>query len=113
MREFLSEFELRNTHRVFRDGGDYLVEQEDGRGQLHTTKVGQQTVDYLREALKGERVNAEEAADVLEGAASGLALPYTYGHKLRFYAQSVLLVLVALGDAYLDKEGRGYVYTVM
>lgn len=48
MREFLDEIELRNTHRVFRDGGEYFVEQEDGRGQLHTTKVEQQTVDGLR-----------------------------------------------------------------
>lgn len=112
MREFLDEIELRNTHRVFRDGGDYLVEQEDRRGQLHATKVSQQTLDYLYEALKGETVNAAEAADVLEGVSSRLALPYTYGHKLQFYAQSVLLVIVALGNAYVEKEGRGYVYTV-
>lgn len=113
MRELLGEFELRNTHRVFRNGGDYLVEQEDRRGQLHTTKVIQETVDYLHEALKSERVNAERAADVLEGVASRLGLPYTYGHKLQFYAQSVLLVLAALGDAHLEKEGRGYTYTIM
>ena len=58
-------------------------------------------------------MNAEEAADVLEGVGSRLGLLYTYGHKLQFYAQSALLVLAALGDAHLEKEGRGYVYTVM
>lgn len=112
MRELLDEFELRNTHRVFIDGSDYLVEQEDRRGQLHTTKVNQETVDYLHDALKGESVKAEEAADALEGAASALGLPYTYGHKLQFYAQSVLLVIAARGDAHVEKDGHGYLYTI-
>lgn len=112
MRELLDEIELRNAHRIFQDGDVYLDESEDRRGQLHTAKVNQETVDYLREALRGETVSAVEARDMLEGVASQLGLPYTYGHNLQFYAQSVLLVLVALGDAYVEKDGRGYLYTL-
>lgn len=51
-----------------------------------------------------------EVQEVLEPVATRLALPYTYGYKLHFYAQDALVVLVALKQARLSKEGRRYLY---
>lgn len=62
--------------------------------------------------MGGRRVTAEQASEVLELVAERLKLPYTYGGKLRYSAQHVLLVLVALGYARVNKEGRSYVYSV-
>lgn len=68
--------------------------------------------DYLQNRLRGQRVDAAGAARVLGPKAESLKLPYTYGDKLRYSAQHVLLVLVALGEATVVKEGRTYIYSV-
>jgi hypothetical protein len=44
--------------------------------------------------------------------AARFGLSYTYGDQVRYSAQNVLLVLVALGRASVDKDGRSYVYYV-
>jgi hypothetical protein len=47
-----------------------------------------------------------------EPKAAEFNLPYHYGHQLGYYAQDVLLILVALDKATMTKEGRRYIYTV-
>lgn len=111
-REMLGRVELRNERTVYKEGSRYLVEQIDGRGQLHTDIVTQDAVDYLYSALSGLEVTSEAAAESLELVASQLKLPYSYGRKLQFYAQSVLMVLIILGDASVEKVGRQYHYTI-
>jgi len=44
--------------------------------------------------------------------AARFGLAYTYGDQVRYSAQAVLLVLVASGQASVEKEGRSYVYHI-
>jgi hypothetical protein len=110
MREYLGSLELRNERHIYRDGSRYYVEQVDGKGQLHTDIVSQQAIEYVLNELSGRYITVEDAAEILAPAARRLALPYSYGHKLNFYAQSVLLVLAVLGHAEIEKAGRRYHY---
>lgn len=88
------------------------MESTDGKGAIHGNRIPAPAVEYLQAALEGRLVGVEEAASALELVAKQLNLSYTYGYKLNFYAQQVLLVLVALGKANVSKEGRGYQYRV-
>jgi hypothetical protein len=44
--------------------------------------------------------------------AARFGLTYAYGDKVRYSTQAVLLVLVALGRASVEKDGRSYVYQI-
>lgn len=108
----IATIQLRNEHRVYkRADGNYFVESEDRHGAHHGQDVSSDVVDWLALNLAGAITNSERAADLLEWSAD-LDLPYTYGHKLRYFAQDVLLVLVATGRATMAQEGRGFTYRI-
>lgn len=111
-RELIGQVNLRNTYLVYKDGSGYLVVGENRRGQSYESKISYEAVSYLKGRLRGQRVNAEQAAKVIAPKAESFKLSYTYGDKLRYSAQHVLLVLAALGDATVTKEGRTYVYSI-
>jgi hypothetical protein len=96
--ELILTIRLRNTHRVYRDGrGGYLVEQEDAHGVQHTQHVSRDAPDWLGSHLAGS-VTRQEAAELLETVAQELQLPFSYGYKRGYYAQDILLTLVAEGE---------------
>lgn len=111
-RDLVGQVNLRNTYRVYTNGSAYFVVGENPRGQSYESKISRDAVTYLKDRLRGRRVDAEQAAKILAPKAEGFKLPYTYGDKLRYSAQHVLIVLVALGDATVVKEGRSYMYSV-
>lgn len=112
MKKLLGKVNLRNDYMVYEDGGSYLVAGENRRGQIYESKISQDAVLYLRDRLRGQRVDAAGAARILAPKAESFKLPYTYGDKLRYSAQHVLIVLVALDEATVIKEGRSYMYSV-
>lgn len=111
--EFIGKVELRNHHLVYYQEDSYRVEKVNPRKEqeTHYYDIPDKVVEYLSNELKGCKVRKEQASKVLK-AANQLNLPFTYGHKLDFYAQEALVVLVALGQAILTKEGRAYFYTI-
>jgi hypothetical protein len=111
---FIGQVELRNSHRVYYQEDSYRVEQiNPNREQVtYSYDIPDKAVEYLYNQLKGRKVTPEDASTVLKPVAKNLNLPYTYGHKLDYYAQEALVVLVALGKASLTKEGRAYFYTI-
>ena len=111
--ELLAEIKLRNAYRIYEEGNGYVVESEDKHGRVYQERVTNETATYLQDSCRGRVVTCEEAASCLERAAASLRLAYTYGYKLQFYTQNVLLVLVARGDAHAEKVGRAYHYEVM
>ena len=112
MRKLLGQVDLRNLYRVYEEGDSYIVTGENARGQRYECTVPLEAVTYLRDRLGGRRVTAEQAGNALEPVAERFKLPYTYGDKLRFSGQYVLIAAVALGQASVTKEGRSYVYSV-
>lgn len=112
MTKLLKHINLRNDYTVYEDGESYLVTSENRRGQRYECKVQREAVSYLCDRMKGRRVTAEQAGDALEPVAERFRLPYTYGDKLRYSGQHVLLAAVALGQANVTKEGRSYVYSI-
>jgi hypothetical protein len=71
-----------------------------------------EAVYYLCCRLEGQRATAEQAGKILEHVAERFELPYTYGERLRFSGQYVLIAAVALGRATMVKEGHSYVYSI-
>ena len=114
MIKFVGQVELRNRRRVYYQEDCYRVEQVNpNREQVtYCYDIPDKAVEYLYNELKGYKVTKEDASSVLKPVAKNLNLPFTYGHKLDYYAQEALLVLVALGKARLSQEGRGYFYTI-
>ena len=112
MKNLLGKVNLRNDYTVYEDGGSYRVAGENRRGQRYESKISQEAVSYLQDRLRGQRVDAAGAARILAPKAESFNLPYTYGEKLRYSAQHVLIILVARGEATVVKEGRSYMYSV-
>jgi hypothetical protein len=112
MKKLLGEVELPRTYAVYEEGGAYTVTSEGPRGQLYECRVPPEAISYLRRRLEGQRVTAEQAGKTIEPVAERFELPYTYGDKLRYSGQYVLVAAVALGQASVIKEGRSYVYSM-
>jgi hypothetical protein len=107
MRRAIGSVMLRNEYTVYECLDCYEVESANRHGQRFTQEVQFQVVEFMRVRLAGLNVTSDEAAAALELAAKELSLPYAYGHKLKFYAQAVLIVLVALARASHKKVGHG------
>jgi hypothetical protein len=112
--KFIGQVELRNSRRVYYQEDSYRVEQiNPNREQVtYSYDIPDKAVEYLYNKLKGCKVTPKDAATVLQPVAKNLNLPYNSGHKIDYYAQEGLVVLVALGKASLTKEGRAYFYTI-
>lgn len=111
-RELVGRVDLRNVYTVFKERGGYLVVGENRRGQRYECQVLPEAVSYLCDRTRGRRVSAEQAGTVLKPVAERFGLPYTYGDKLRYSGQHVLIAAVALGQATVAKEGRSYLYSI-
>ncbi|PSB13228.1 hypothetical protein C7B69_20585 [filamentous cyanobacterium Phorm 46] len=111
MIEFIGQVELRNSRRVYYQEDAYRVEQISSK-ETYCCDIPDKAVEYLYNELKGRQVRPKDASTVLAPVAKNFNLPYNYGHKLDYYAQEVLVVLVALGKASLSKEGLCYFYTI-
>lgn len=112
LKKLLGQISLRNDYEVYEDGNAYVVTGENRRGQRYECRVLPEAVSYLCRRLQGQRVTAEQAGKAVEPVAERFKLPYTYGDKLRYSGQYVLVAAVALGRATVVKEGRSYVYSV-
>lgn len=112
MRKLLGKVDLRNVYYVYLEGEAYIVASENSRGQRYECRVHPGAVSYLRNRMQGRRVTSEQAGAALEPVAERFKLPYTYGRKLRFSGQYVLIVAVTLDQATVVKEGRSYVYSI-
>lgn len=109
--EFIGKVELRNSRRVYYQDNSYRVEQINPK-KTYSCDISDKAVEYLYNKLKGRKVTPKDASTVLAPVAKNLNFPYTDDWQLDFYAQEVLVVLVALGQAILAKEGRAYFYTI-
>ena len=101
---------LRNDYHVEREADTFRVCSATKRGAGFSQTIEGQIVRYLASALHGQTVTVPEAENAL--LKSGIKLPYSYGYKLRFFAQTVLIVLVASGNASHRRVGRGFDYDI-
>lgn len=101
---------LRNEYHVDRKADIFRVWSGNERGADFGQTVEGKIVRYLANALQGQTVTVPEAQSAL--VKSAFRLPYTYGHKLHFFTQSVLVVLVATGNASHRRVSRGFEYDV-
>ena len=101
---------LRNEYHVDRKADTFRVWSGNKRGAGFGQTVEGKLVRYLANALQGQTVTVPEAESAL--VKSGLPLPYKYGHKLNFFAQTVLVVLVATRTASHRRVGRGFEYDI-
>jgi hypothetical protein len=101
---------LRNEYHVDREADTFRVWSITQRGADFGQTVEGKIVRYLASALQGQTVTVPEAENAL--MKSGLSLPYKYGHKLQFFAQTVLVVLVATCAASQRRVGRGFEYDI-
>ena len=106
VKKLLGRVDLRNSYAVYEEGGAYTVTSEGSRGQRYECRVVPEAVDYLCDRAAGGRITSARAGAILEPVAERFSLPYTYGDRLRFSGQYVLLAAVALGRATVVKEGR-------
>ena len=112
MKKLLGKVDLRNSYAVYEEGGAYTVVGENPRDQRYECRVLPEAVYYLCRRLRGQSVTADQAGKAIEPVAERFKLPYTYGDKLRFSGQYVLIAAVVLGQATVVNEGRSYVYSV-
>ena len=113
-RLLVGEIRLRNLYSVYVSGPRYVVVQKDRHGDLHEQNIPKKVVDKVAGLLDGEQVSVAEAFEILEPMVDEgiIQLPFRYGHKLHFYIQNILLVLVATGRAERRKGGRAFLYYI-
>jgi hypothetical protein len=114
MTKLLGKVTLKNTYRVVLDSnGDYRVTYKTPRGALYSQDVDAKIVEYVHKQFGGTTVTVPDVEVSLKHALKTLPVPYAYGHKLQFYSQSVLLVLVAAGRASHVRSGPRFEYTIL
>ncbi len=114
VRRLIGEVLLRDRHRVYRDGEDFQVDtiNEKSPSIVYNATIRGMAVEFLYSKAKGQQITAKEATTMLSEVARKFQLPYTYGSKLYYYAERVLLVLTTLKRASIKMGGREYVYTI-
>lgn len=114
MRRLICEVLLRDRHRVYRDGEDFQVDTiSDKRPKaVYNATIHGAAVEFLYTKAKGQQITTKEATTIFSDVARKFQLPYTYGSKLYYYAERVLLVLVSLKRASIKMEGRECIYTI-
>jgi hypothetical protein len=101
---------LRRQYLVERNADVYRVSSATPRQAEFGQLIDGPVVRYLAKALSGQTAWVEDADKALRK--SGLKLPYQYGYKLRFFAQSALVVLVASGQASHRPAGARFEYDI-
>lgn len=101
---------LRKQRFVERNADVYRVRSITSRHAEFGQSIDGKIVRHLALALSGETVTVEGAEKELRR--SGLSMPYQYGHKLHFFAQDVLIVLVASGQASHRAVGQRFEYDI-
>lgn len=101
---------LRNKYHVDREADAFRVWSATERGADFGQIVKGEIIRYLASALEGQTVTVPDAERTL--LKSGIPLPYKYGYKLHFFAQSALIALVATGNASHQRIGRGFEYHI-
>jgi hypothetical protein len=99
---------LRRTYHVDREGDTFRIWSSTERGADFGQTVEGKVIRYLAKALQGQTVTVPEAKSTL--LKSGIRLPYKDGYKLHFFAQSVLIALVASRQASHRKVGNRFEY---
>ena len=101
---------LRNEYHVDRRADVYRIRSFTARDAQFGQDVDGKVLRYLASALSGQTVTVEDTEKELTH--SGLKLPYQYGYKLHFFAQEVLVALVASGQASHKRVGRRFEYYI-
>lgn len=104
MRRLIGEVLLRDRHRVYRDGEDFQVDTiNDKRPSIiYNATIRGIAVEFLYSKAKGQQITVKEATTILSEVARKFQLPYTYGSKLYYYAERVLLVLTTKTRRYVS-----------
>ena len=110
--DFLQEITLRNKHIVYRDKDNFRVAQIKESGEEHAHSILSENIERLMQLCHGKTMTVQQANALFGANCSDLDLPYTYGYKLRYYVQDMLLILVATGKATMSKKGKAYIYHV-
>ena len=101
---------LRKERKVERSADTYRVTSITPQKAEFGQSIDGKIVRHLAKALAGQTVTVEDAEKELRN--SGLRLPYQYGYKLHFFAQDILIVLIASGQASQSKVGRRFEYHI-
>lgn len=114
-KEFIGKVKLRNQHCIYRDAECFFVEQTmaNGTKRPEVTFIPSCNIDHLYEFFHGKKITPQIAANYISSLAQQWGWPYTYGYKLSFYIQEILVVLVATGRATVLPNGKGFEYQVM
>ena len=110
----IDEITLRNRYLVYTSVSGFNVVQVDKHGDRHQQAFTPEVVDFVADLLDGEEVTVDQVVDTIEPLAEQevIDLPFTHGFKLRFYLQSILIILVATGRAELRKDRRAFIYRI-
>lgn len=110
----IGEVRLRNSYFVYASANDYTVVALDRHGDRHEQTFEFESVDFVADLLDGEEVTVDQALNTIEPLVDErvIQFPFTYGYKLRFYLQSILIILVATGRAELRRDRRAFIYRI-
>ena len=112
MAEYIGKVTLRNTRDVFKDHKIYIVKCKSKREEIKSISIRKELVDYVFSKFSGKELIVEDIEYFLEreDVFKKFKIPFEYGFKLHFYAQDILIILVALNKATLKKRGNRYFY---
>ncbi len=108
----IGRVQLRNEYRVDKVQSGFVVSSVDTKGQTFSQFFKERVVDSCISVLGEREWKVDEAAFELADVAEEEGWPFSYGYKLKFFVQGLLVILVALGRADYEKVGRAFIYRV-
>ncbi len=108
----IGRVQLRNEYRVDKVPSGFVVSSVDKKGQFFSQLFQECVVDSCISVLGEREWKVDEATFELAGVAEEEGWPFSYGYKLKFFVQGLLVILVALGRADYEKVGRAFIYRV-
>jgi len=115
MSQFIGKVVLRNTREIFQENSKFKVKYKKKSGETYSTLIEKRLIDYVFKKFSGREFIVEDVENLLSkrDIQERFNIPFKFGYKLHFYAQEVLVILIALNKATLEKHGRRFYYQIL
>lgn len=115
MLKLVGKVTLHNTYKVYEDSGFFYVTSRSKTGsEYRSPKVMKTLLNYVQAEFGGQAMTIKDMERFLEqpDVADRDSIPVKPGHQLYYYAEYLLIVLVSLKRASMEKRKDKYYFRV-
>jgi hypothetical protein len=112
--DYLGSITLRNKRKIYKTSAGFKVVTIDRHSEEYHRVFKKSDISFLREILKNKSVTVKEAVELVSDyiESGEIDIKYEYGHKLQYYIQDMILILVVIYKYNYRKNGNEYTYSI-